>query len=62
MDGWVDVVDYQVLDDALAQKRDPRAHTSGVGFDVAGVLDAKNVDDVSEEASERSLSAGVSQW
>ena len=25
-------------------------------------FDAKNVDDVSEEASERSLSAGVSQW
>lgn len=61
MDGWVDVVDYQVLDDALSQECDPCAHTSGIGLDVAGIRDAKNLDDVSEEASKRGFSAGVSQ-
>lgn len=62
VDGGIDVVDDELLNDPLTQQRDSCPCPPSVGLDIAGVVDAERSDNVTEEASERSFPSGVSQW
>ncbi len=61
MDGWVDVIHDELANDPLAKEGDAGPDSTCVRFNIAGVFKPKRPDDVTEEACERGLAAGIAE-